>query len=76
MLCYFNPDLPVSLETDGIGAILLQHGRPISFMSEALTETQSRYSNIEHKILGVVTTVAHFHHYLCTQIISQLKVWF
>ena len=62
-LCYFDPDLPVSLETDvsqsDLGAILLQHGR--QFMSKTLTETQSRYSNIEHEILGVVTGVEHFY---------------
>ena len=33
-------------------------------MSKALTETQSRYSNIEHEILGMVTGVEHFHQYL------------
>ena len=67
-LCYYNPDLPVSIETDasqsGLGAVLLQEGRPISFMSKALTDTQSRYSNIECGILGVVTGVKHFHQYL------------
>ena len=30
ILCYYDPDLPVSLETDasqsGLGAVLLQHG--------------------------------------------------
>ena len=58
----------MSLETDasqsGLGVMLLQEGRPISFMSKALTDTQSRYSNIEHEILGVVTGVEHFHQYL------------
>ena len=33
-------------------------------MSKALTDTQSRYSNIEHEILGVVTGVEHFQQYL------------
>ena len=33
-------------------------------MSKALTDTQSRYSNIEREILGVVTGVEHFHQYL------------
>ena len=48
----------------GLGAVLLQEGRPVAFMSKALTDTQSRYSNIEHEILGVVTGVKHFHQYL------------
>ena len=67
-LCYYDPDLPVLIETDasqsGLSAVLLQEGRPISFMSKALTDTQSRYSNIEREILGVVTGVEHFHQYL------------
>ena len=58
----------MSLETDAsqssLGTVLLQEGKPISFMSKALTDTQSRYSNIEHEILGVVTGVEHFHQYL------------
>ena len=33
-------------------------------MSKALTDTQSRYSNIERGILGMVTGVEHFHQYL------------
>ena len=33
-------------------------------MSKTLTDTQSRYSNIECEILGVVTGVKHFHQYL------------
>ena len=41
--CYYDHDLPVSLETDtsqsGLGAVLLQNGRPVSFMSKALTDT-------------------------------------
>ena len=67
-LCYYDPDLPVSLETNTsqsrLGAVLLQEGGPMSFMSKALTGTQSRYSNIEREILGVVTGVEHFHQYL------------
>ena len=67
-LCYYDPDLPISIETDasqsGLGAVLLQEGRPISFMSKALTDMQSRYSNIEREILGMVTGVEHFHQYL------------
>ena len=38
-LCYYDADLPVSLETDasqsGLGVLLLQNGSPISFMSKA-----------------------------------------
>ena len=67
ILCY-DPHLPVPLETDasqsGLGAVLLQQGQPISFMSKALTKTQFRYSNTECEVLGVVTGVEHIHLYL------------
>ena len=67
-LCYYDPDLAISIETDAsqssLSAVLLQTGRPISFMPKALTETQSRYSNIECEILGIVTGVKHFHQYI------------
>ena len=67
-LCYYDADLPVSLETDasqsGLGVVFLQNGRPISFMSKALTETQSKYSNVEREVLEIVTGVEHFLQYL------------
>ena len=92
-LCHYDQDLPVALETNasqsGLGAVLFQNGKPMSFMLKALTETQSRYSNIECEILGMVTGVKHFHQYLfgkqftlhitlhyITQIISLLKIWY
>ena len=36
-------------------------------MSKASTKTQSRYSNIEHEVLGIVTGVEHFHQYMFGQ---------
>ena len=50
-LRYFNPSLPVTIQVDasqvGLGAALLQNGKPIAFASKALTETECRYANIE-----------------------------
>ena len=43
-LRYFNPSLPVTIQVDasqvGLGATLLQNGKPIAFASKALTETE------------------------------------
>ena len=51
-LKYFEPQTPIVIECDasgvGVGGVLLQNGHPVTFISQALTDTQKRYSNIEH----------------------------
>ena len=43
-LRYFDPSLPVTIQVNaswvGLGATLLQNGKPIAFASKALTETE------------------------------------
>ena len=50
-LRYFDPSLPVTIQVDasqvGLGAALLQNGKPIAFASKALTKTECQYVNIE-----------------------------
>ena len=47
----------------GIGVCLLQEGKPVYFASKSLTETESRYSNIEREMLGVVFALTRLHQY-------------
>ena len=46
-LRYFDPSLPVTIKVDasqaGLGAALLQNGKPIAFTSKALTETECKH---------------------------------
>ena len=67
-LKYFKPETPIVIEYDasgvGVGGVLLQNSHPITFISQALTDTQKRYSNIEHELLALVTIVEHLHHYV------------
>lgn len=57
-LTYFHPHKHITVQVDasmkGLGAALLQDGRPIAFASKSLTETESRYANIEREMLAVV----------------------
>ena len=50
-LRYFDPSLLVTIQVDasqvGLGAALLQNGKPIAFASKALTETECWYVDIE-----------------------------
>lgn len=48
----------------GLGAALMQKGKPIAFASKALTETQSKCSQIEREMLAVCFGVEKFKQYL------------
>ena len=67
-LQYYDPSKPVRVEVDAsskeLGAALLQNCGPICFASRALTDTESRYNNIERECAAVVYGVQRFHHYL------------
>lgn len=51
VLSYFDPNKELSLQENaskhGLGAVLLQEGRPISYASKSLTETEVNYAQIE-----------------------------
>ena len=70
-LRYFDPSLPVTIQVDasqvGLGAALLQNGKPIAFTSKALTETECRYVNIEREMLAAVFGAERFHTYIYGQ---------
>ena len=48
----------------GLGAALLQNGKPVAFASKALTKTECRYVNIEREMLAAVFGVERFHTYI------------
>ena len=64
---YHDPHRPITLQVDasitGLGATLNQDSRPIAFARRALTETESRYANIEHEMLAVIFGCERFHHF-------------
>ena len=65
---FYDVAKPISIEVDasmkGLGACLVQEGKPIAFASKTLTTTQSHYSNIEREMLAVVYGVERFTSYL------------
>ena len=67
-LAFYDRNKPVTLQVDasmlGLGATLMQEGRPIAYASKSLTPTESRYANIERELLAVVFGCTKFHTYL------------
>ena len=67
VLQYFNPEKELTLQCDasekGLGAALLQDERPIAFASRALTDTETRYAQIEKELLAVVFGLERFNVY-------------
>ena len=47
----------------GLGAALMKNGHPIAYASRALTETQSRYGQIEKEMLAIDFSVQKFNDY-------------
>ena len=68
MLAYYNHKRQTQLQTDtsikGLGACLLQEGKPVYFASEALTEAQKGYVAIQIDLLAVAWAMEKFHHFL------------
>ena len=67
-LHYYDRRKPVTVQADasqrGIGACLLQDGQPIAYTSKSLTDTESRYTNIEGELLAIVFTCQWFNTYV------------
>ena len=68
ILTFFNPKKKTTIQVDasqkGLGAALIQDGKPVAFASKALTETEKRYANIERELLAVVFGCTRFHTYI------------
>ena len=67
-LRYFDPSLPVTIQVNasqvGLGAALLQNGKPMAFASKTLTETEHWYANIEREMLAAVFGAERFQTYI------------
>ena len=54
----------VDASPTGLGAILTQDGKIVSYASKALTDVERRYSQTEREMLATVWGIEHFHLYL------------
>ena len=67
-LAYYDVTKDVVIQVDacktGLGAILLQEGRPVAYASKALTPTQLKYAIIEKEMMAVLFGCEKFHQYV------------
>ena len=66
-LAYFDPTKELSIQCDasgqGLGAALLQEGRPLAYASRALSDAETRYATIEKEMLAIVFALEKWHQY-------------
>ena len=67
-ISYFDPKKDTVIQSDasinGLGCALIQDEKPVCYASRALTEAESRYSNIERELLAAMWSLEHFNHYI------------
>ena len=67
-LAYFNATENITIQCDasmkGLGAVLMQNGKPVHFASKSLTSAETNYSNIERELLAVVWATKYFKTYV------------
>ncbi|XP_041867384.1 uncharacterized protein K02A2.6-like [Melanotaenia boesemani] len=68
ILCYFDTTKELRLQVDaskhGLGAVLMQEGRPVAYASKSLTPTEVNYAQIEKELFAVLFGCKHFHTYI------------
>ena len=74
VLSYYDPTRELEIQCDasqrGLGAALLQGGRPIAYTSRALTDTEERYAQIEKEMLAIVFSLEKFNQYTFGQLVK------
>ncbi|KAK3870572.1 hypothetical protein Pcinc_024210 [Petrolisthes cinctipes] len=68
ILRYYDPRIDVVLQCDasqyGLGAALIQDGKPVAYASRAMTSTEKNYAQIEKELLAIVFATQRFDQYI------------
>uniref|UniRef100_A0A3P9K9H2 Gypsy retrotransposon integrase-like protein 1 n=1 Tax=Oryzias latipes TaxID=8090 RepID=A0A3P9K9H2_ORYLA len=68
VLAYFDPQKELRLQVDasksGLGAVMLQEGKPVAYASKSLNKTEQNYAQIEKELYAVLFGCKRFHEYI------------
>ena len=68
VLKYYNVNEEVTIQCDAsetdLGAVLMQNGQPICYASRALTDTETRYAQMEKGLFAIVGSCHKFDQYI------------
>ena len=68
VLAFYDPEQPVTVQADvsqsGVGACLMQQGKPLAYASQTLTTDERAYAQIEKEMLTVTYGCKKFHPYI------------
>ena len=68
VLAYYDVTKPVVIQWDasksGLGAALLQEGRPVAFSSRVMSQTEQNYAQIEKELLAIAFACEKFDQYV------------
>ena len=68
VLAYYDVTKPVVIQCDasksGLGAALLQEGRPVAFSSLVMSQTEQNYTQIEKELLAIAFACEKFDQYI------------
>ena len=68
VLQFFDPALPSVIQADaspyGLGACLMEQGKPIAYASRSLSSSEVNCAQIEKKLLAIVFVCSKFHYYI------------
>ena len=68
VLPHYNPTSHTTLQTDsskkGLGAVLIQNGTPVYFVSRAISTTEANYQNLKWETLAMIWGMYKFHYFL------------
>ena len=67
VLAYYDPTKELTIQCDvsstGLDSALMQEGKPLSYASRALSDTEVGYAQIEKECLAIVFSLERFHQY-------------